>query len=59
MTTQDIPVYDNVELKPAIRGNRMLRSEAARGRRRELKRVRENRVLNEWARARRAKKKKS
>ena len=58
MDTQ-IPVYDDVDLKPTVRGERMLRSEAARGRRRSLKRVRENRVLNEWARARRAKKKKS
>jgi len=58
MNTQEIPVYENVEFKPASRGHRMLRSEAARMRRRELKRVRENRVLNEWAKARRARKKK-
>jgi len=58
MNTQEIPVYEDVEFKPASRGDRMLRSEAARERRRGLKRVRENRVLNEWARARRARKKK-
>ena len=58
MTTRDIPVYEDVEFKPASRGHRMLRSEAARTRRRELKRVRENKVLNEWARARRARKRK-
>jgi hypothetical protein len=55
---QAIPVYEDVEVKPVVRGERMLRSEAARTRRRELKTVRENRVINEWARARRAKKKK-
>ena len=58
MNTQEIPVYEDVEFKPASRGDRMLRSEAARERRRGLKHVRETRVLNEWARARRAKKKK-
>lgn len=55
---QAIPVYEDVELKPTVRGERMLRSEAARTRRKELKTVREKRVINEWARARRAKKKK-
>ena len=59
MNTQEIPVYEDVEFKPAVRGDRMLRSEAARSRRREKKLVRETRVLNEWARTRRAKKKKS
>lgn len=59
MTTQELPVYDDVELKPLVRGERMIRSEAARQRRKGLKVVRENRVLNEWARARRARKKRS
>lgn len=59
MDTQELPVYDDVDFKPGVRGERMLRSEAARTRRKTLKIVRESRVLNEWAKARRAKKKKS
>ena len=59
MDTQELPVYDDVDFKPVVRGERMLRSEAARTRRKALKAVRESRVLNQWAKARRAKKKKS
>ena len=55
---ETLPVYDDVELKPALRGKRMLRSEAARGRRRKAKKVIETRVTNEWAKVHRMKKKK-
>lgn len=57
MSTEEIQVHEEVELKPLARGNRMLRSEAARAKRKGLKFIREQRVLNEWARARREKKK--
>jgi len=54
----EIPVYEDVETKPVLRGNRMLRSEAARSRRRKAKQVIETRVTNEWAKVHRMKKKK-
>lgn len=54
----DIPVYEDVETKPVLRGNRMLRSESARMRRRKNKRVIETRIMNEWAKTHRAKRKK-
>ena len=38
------------------KADRMLRSEAARARRKETKQVREMKLLNEWARARRERK---
>jgi hypothetical protein len=59
MSTQELPVYEEVELKPLDRGERIMRSEKARARRKGLKTVREQKVLNEWARARRAKKKRN
>lgn len=54
----ELPNYEEVDTKPILRGNRMLRSEAARMRRRKNKRVIETRIMNEWAKAHRAKKKK-
>jgi len=49
---------DSIELKDMSKAERMLRSEAARQRRKEIKLVREMKVTNEWARIHRAKKKK-
>lgn len=54
---QNTVAYDEIEFKPLNRSYRMGRSQAARMRRRELKQIRERRTLNEWARARRARKK--
>lgn len=48
---------DPIEIKDMKKADRMLRSEAARHRRKELKMVREMKVVNEWAKARRARKK--
>lgn len=48
---------DKIEFKPSQRSLRIGKSEAARQRRRNLKQVRETRTLNEWAKARRERKK--
>jgi len=53
---QDI-AYEDIEFKDYKKASRMLRSKAARMRRKETKLVREARLLNEWARARRERKK--
>lgn len=45
-----------IETKDMRKADRMLRSEAARNRRREMKQVREMKIINEWARLHRAKK---
>lgn len=50
--------YDDLSVKDMKKAERMLRSQAARTRRRELKQVREMKVVNEWARARRERKSK-
>ena len=47
-----------IEIKDMRKADRMLRSEAARNRRREMKHVREMKIINEWARLHRAKKSK-
>lgn len=57
METQ-IPVFDDIETKPIKRGERLLRSESARHRRRKTKQVIETRMLNEWAQLHRKKKQK-
>lgn len=49
---EDIAVV-NKDLKKA---DRMLRNESARARRKELKQVREIKLMNEWAKSRRARK---
>ena len=48
--------YEDVEFKDYKKSDRMLRSEAARARRKETKQIREQRVVNEWAKARRERK---
>jgi len=53
-----IPVFDDIETKPIKRGERLLRSESARHRRRKTKQVIETRTLNEWAQLHRKKKQK-
>lgn len=53
---EDNVAYEDVEFKDLKKADRMLRSEAARQRRKELKQVRETRILNEWAKARRERK---
>lgn len=55
---QNLTAYDEIEFKDRKRADRMLRSEAARRRRKSLKNVREVRVSNEWARNRRLRKRK-
>lgn len=53
---QEQVTYEEVEFKDYKKSDRMLRSEAARQRRRETKHIREMRVVNEWAKARRERK---
>lgn len=48
--------YEEVEFKDYKKSDRMLRSESARTRRKETKQIREARLLNEWAKARRERK---
>ena len=50
--------FEDVEFKDMSKADRMLRSEAARARRKQTKNVREMKVVNEWARIHRAKKRK-
>lgn len=47
---------EDIETKNMDRADRMERSEAARQRRKETKEMRETRLLNQYAKARRAKK---
>lgn len=49
---------EDIETKPMNRGERLVRSEAARLRRKARKNIVEKRVTNEWARIHRLKKKK-
>lgn len=53
---QEDVTIEEIELKDMSKAERMLRSEAARNRRRETKHVREMKITNEWARRHRAKK---
>lgn len=53
---QEQIAYEEIEHKDYTKAERMLRSEAARARRKETKNVRETKIMNEWARARRARK---
>ena len=48
--------YEDVEFKDYKRSDRMLRSEAARARRKETKNIREQRTMAQWAKARRERK---
>lgn len=52
----DVTEEESILQKDMRKANRMSRSEAARNRRRELRQVRETKILNEWARLHRAKK---
>lgn len=54
----EVTTEEAIIQKDMRKAQRMLRSEAARNRRRELKQVRETKIVNEWARLHRAKKKK-
>jgi hypothetical protein len=47
---------DEIETKSFKKAERMLRSDSARQRRKQLKEVRETKLLNEWAKQRRARK---
>ena len=50
-------VFEDLELiKNTAKANRLLRSESARAKRKELKNIRETKILNEWARQRRERK---
>lgn len=53
---QENVAYEDVEFKDYKKSDRMLRSEAARQRRKETKQIREQKVINEWAKARRERK---
>lgn len=48
--------YEDVEFKDHKKSDRMLRSETARARRKETKKIRETRTLIQWAKARRQRK---
>lgn len=48
---------EEINLKPSVRAERIAKSDAARNRRKLLKVVREKRLLNEYARMRRVRKK--
>ena len=48
--------YEDIEFKDYKESDRMLRSEAARARRKETKQIREQRVMAQWAKARRERK---
>jgi hypothetical protein len=50
-------MFEELELiKNTAKANRLLRSESARAKRKELKQIRETRILNEWAKQRRERK---
>lgn len=53
---QNEDAFEEIETKSYKKAERMLRSEAARQRRKELKEVKETKLLNEWAKQRRARK---
>lgn len=48
--------FEDLAQKDIKRGQRLNKSEAARQRRKEMKTIREVRLLNEWAKARRERK---
>lgn len=48
--------YEDIEFKDYKKSDRMLRSEAARARRKETKNIREQRTMAQWAKARRERK---
>jgi|SaaInlV_100m_DNA_5_1039725.scaffolds.fasta_scaffold04865_8 hypothetical protein len=56
VTVKPLTRLEEVTVKPLTRQQRMGKSEAARKRRRTLKEVRETRLMNTFAKARRARK---
>ena len=50
---QENTAYEEIEFKDYKKADRMLRSESARSRRREVKSVIEMKMENEWGKARR------
>lgn len=58
---EETVVFEELEvikqrIKNTAKANRLLRSEAARAKRKELKQIRETKILNEWAKQRRERK---
>lgn len=51
-------MIDPLEIKLVKKADRMLRNESARARRKQLKHIREMKLINEWAKARRDRKSK-
>jgi hypothetical protein len=54
----NMTAYDEIETKDYAKAERMARSETARSRRKTTKQIREAKLLNDWARKRRARKNK-
>jgi hypothetical protein len=52
----DMTAYEEIETKDYAKAMRMARSQSARQRRKETKQIRETKVVNEWAKARRERK---
>ena len=55
---QQQTTFEDVTVKDMTRANRMLRSRGARTRRKNLKEVRETRMINQFAKQRRLRKRK-
>jgi hypothetical protein len=53
---QEQNALEEIETKSFKKAERMLKSDSARQRRKQLKEVREIKLLNEWAKQRRARK---
>lgn len=53
---QEETVHEEIPVKDYKKADRMLRSEAARARRKSIKETIETKILHEWAKARREKK---
>jgi hypothetical protein len=53
---QEPTALEEIETKSFKKAERMLKSDSARQRRKQLKEVRETKILNEWAKQRRARK---
>jgi hypothetical protein len=57
MQVEEQTTLEELELlKNTAKANRLLRSESARAKRKELKQIRETKILNEWAKQRRERK---
>jgi hypothetical protein len=51
-------VFEEIVVKDLARADRMLRSESARRRRKTGKQIRETKIVNQWAKSRRQRKRK-